>query len=484
MDHHALEPDDYALSRRDFLQRTGMGFGVAGLAGMLDPAGLLGASASGVEEINPMAPKAPHFPGKAKRVVHIFLNGGLSHVDSFDPKPILDEYHGKKLPTENLRTERPTGGAFRSPFEFKQYGESGIPVSSLFEKTAKHVDDMCIIRSMHADVPNHEPSLLLMNTGDARLIRPSFGSWVTYGLGTENQSLPGFISMCPRGYPIQESQNWHAGFLPSIYQGTYIDTQHTELEKLIQFIKNKHTSRNDQRKQIDLLQELNRRHLEQRDQDQELDARIHSYELAYNMQMEASDAFDVKREPEYIREMYGDSTQSRQLLIARRLLERGVRFIQLWHGQGQPWDNHDDIEDLHGKLAGECDQGIAAFLTDLKDRGMLEDTLVLCCGEFGRTPTVELPIPGSNAGKINGRDHNHYGFTAWLAGGGVKGGHIHGATDEFGFQAVENRVHVHDLHATMLHLLGFDHEKFTYRYAGRDFRLTDVHGKVVHDVVA
>ena len=481
MNHHAFDPEEVALTRRDFLQRTGMGFGAAGLASLLGPPQVLGAETNA---LNPMAVRQPHFPGTAKRVVHIFFNGGLSHVDSFDPKPILDEYHGKKLPIDNLKTERPTGGAFRSPFEFKQYGESGIPVSSLFEKTAEHVDDMCIIRSMYADVPNHEPSLLLMNCGDARQIRPSFGSWVTYGLGSENQSLPGFISMCPRGYPIQESQNWQSGFLPSVHQGTYIDTQFTELEKLIQFIKSKHTSRNDQRKQIDLLQELNRRHLAAREQDRELDARIHSFELAYNMQMEASDAFDISKEPKQIREMYGESTQSRQLLITRRLLERGVRFIQVWHGQGQPWDNHDDIEVNHAKLAKECDQGIAALLTDLKQRGMLEDTLILCCGEFGRTPTVELPKAGSNSGKINGRDHNHYGFTAWLAGGGVKGGHIHGATDEFGFQAVEDRVHVHDLHATMLHLLGFDHEKFTYRYAGRDFRLTDVSGNLIKDIIA
>lgn len=480
MDHHALDADDFALTRRDFLQRTGLGFGAAGLASLLGST----QSAFGASALNPMTPKQPHFPGTAKRVIHIFMNGGLSHVDTFDPKPILDKYHGKKLPTDNLKTERPTGGAYRSPFTFKQYGESGIPVSEIFSKTAEHVDDMCIIRSMHADVPNHEPSLMLMNTGEARLIRPSFGSWVTYGLGTENQSLPGFISMCPRGYPIQESQNWQSGFLPSVHQGTYIDTQNTELEKLIQFIKNKHTSRNDQRKQIDFLQELNRKHLAAREMDGELDARIHSFELAYNMQMEASDAFDLRKEPKHMLDLYGDSTQSRQLLIARRLLERGVRFIQVWHGQGQPWDNHDDIEEKHRELAGQCDQGIAALLTDLKQRGMLDDTLVLCCGEFGRTPTVELPKAGSNAGKINGRDHNHYGFTAWMAGGGVKGGHIHGATDEFGFQAVEDRVHVHDLHATMLHLLGFDHEKFTYRYAGRDYRLTDVHGKVVHDIIA
>jgi len=483
MDHHALEPDDFALTRRDFLQRSGMGFGLAGLASLMgaSPSAM---AASGSSAVSPMIAKQPHFPAKAKRVIHIFLNGGLSHVDSFDPKPILDKYHGKALPNQNLRTERPTGGAFRSPFKFKQYGQSGIPVSELFSKTAEHVDNMCIIRSMYADVPNHEPSLLLMNCGESRQIRPSFGSWVTYGLGTENESLPGFITMCPGGYPIQESQNWQSGFLPGVHQGTYIDTKKTELEELIQFIKNKYTANADQRKQIDLLQQLNHRHQKARARDAELDARIHSFELAYNMQMEASDAFDISKEPEYIRTMYGNTTQSRQLLIARRLLERGVRFIQAWHGAGQPWDSHDDIEDRHRKLAGECDQGIAALLTDLKQRGMLEDTLILCTGEFGRTPTVELPKPGSNAGKINGRDHNHYGFTSWMAGGGVKGGHIHGATDEFGYQAVENRVHVHDLHATMLHLLGFDHEQFTYRYAGRDFRLTDVHGNIVRDILA
>ena len=484
MNHHQLDADDFALNRRDFLRRTGLGFGSWGLASLLSGSTAASAQSPTGSTISPLVPKQPHFPGKAKRVVHIFFNGGLSHVDSFDPKPILDEYHGKSLPTENLRTERPTGGAFRSPYTFKKYGESGIEVSEIFEKTAEHVDDMCVIRSMHADVPNHEPSLLLMNTGEARLIRPSFGSWVTYGLGTENQNLPGFISMCPDGYPIQESQNWQSGFLPGVYQGTYVDTRNRDIEKLIEFIKNRYTSLGDQRKQLDLLQRLNEKHKAARAESNDLESRIQSFELAYRMQMDASDAFDVSKEPQHIQDMYGDSVQSRQLLITRRLLERGVRFVQLWHGRGQPWDNHDDIEVNHRKLAKECDQGIAALLTDLKQRGMLEDTLVLLCGEFGRTPTVELPKAGSNAGKINGRDHNHYGFTALLAGGGVKGGHIHGATDEFGFQAVEDRVHVHDLHATMLHLLGFDHEKFTYRYAGRDFRLTDVHGNVVHDIIA
>jgi len=346
------------------------------------------------------------------------------------------------------------------------------------------IDDIAVIRSMQADVPNHEPSLMLMNCGDARLIRPSMGSWVTYGLGTDNQNLPAFIAMCPGGYPIQESQNWQSAFLPGIYQGTYIDTQHTEIEKLIENIRNHSVSLPEQRAQLDLLQELNARHLQQRQKDAALETRIQSFELAYRMQMDASDAFDVSREPEHIRKMYGEGTQARQILIARRLIERGVRFVQVWHGAGQPWDHHDDIEEGHRKLAKQCDQAIGALLKDLKQRGLLDQTLVIWGGEFGRTPTVELPTPGSNAGKLNGRDHNNHGFSTWIAGGGVKGGQVHGATDEFGFAATEDIVHVHDLHATILWLLGFDHEKLTYRYAGRDFRLTDVHGKVVRDLMA
>ena len=475
--HHALTTDDFIHTRREFLRRTGMGLGMMGLLGVMgEEAGAAVRAADGAMR--------PHFAPKAQRVVHIFMNGGMSHVDTFDYKPELQRRGGEKLPMDNLSTERPTGAAMSSPFKWRQYGESGKMVSELFAKTAQCVDDMCFIHSMHADVPNHEPSLMLMNTGEARLIRPSFGSWVTYGLGTENKNLPGFIVMSPGGYPIQESQNWQAGFLPGIYQGTYVDTQHTEIDRLIENVENHYTSMPQQRQQLDLLQQLNARHYAARSEDANLEARIQSYELAYRMQLDATDAFDVMREPEYIREMYGPGVHARQLLIARRLLERGVRFVQLWHGEGQPWDNHDDLEQNHRRLAGQCDQGIAAFLLDLKQRGMLQDTLVLCTGEFGRTPTVELPTPGANAGKINGRDHNHYGFTAWLAGGGVKPGFSYGATDEFGFQAKENPVHVHDLHATMLHLLGFDHERFTYRYAGRDFRLTDVHGNLVKDILA
>lgn len=484
MEYHKRRPEDLFLTRRDFLNRCGMGMGALGLGSLMQSAGLFAPQAQADGYISPLMPKSPHFPAKAKRVIHLFMNGGPSHVDTFDPKPSLEKYAGQVLPMENLRTERKTGAAYPSPFKFKKYGQSGIEVSEIFSNVGECIDDIAVIRSMHANVPNHEPSLLLMNCGEARLVRPSMGSWVTYGLGTENQNLPGFITMCPGGYPIQESQNWQSGFLPGVFQGTYIDTQHTQVEKLIENIKNNYTSLPEQRRQIDLLQELNERHAKKRQQDSQLEARIQSFELAYRMQMDATDAFDISREPEHIRKMYGEGTQARQILIARRLLERGVRFVQLWHGAGQPWDNHDDIEVNHRRLAGECDQAIAALLKDLKQRGMLDDTLVIWGGEFGRTPTVELPTPGANAGKINGRDHNHYGFTMWMAGGGVKGGQVYGATDEFGFQAMENKVHVHDLHATIMALLGFDHEKLTFRSAGRDFRLTDVHGHVVKDLIA
>jgi hypothetical protein len=486
MSHHAPRLDHHFFTRRDFLHRCGMGMGAMALGGLLGESGIFGtnAAAAPASELNPLLVRAPHFPVKAKRVIHLFMNGGPSHVDTFDRKPLLDEYHGKTLPMDHLTTERKTGAAYRSPFAFKKYGESGIEVSDLFAKTAENIDDICVIRSMHADVPNHEPSLLLMNCGEARLVRPSFGSWVTYGLGSENQNMPGFISMCPGGYPIQESQNWQAGFLPGVYQGTHIDTKHVEVEKLIENIRNNYVSLKEQRAQLDLLQQLNAEHERRRSGDAQLEARVQSFELAYRMQMDAADAFDISKEPAHIREMYGPGTQARQILIARRLIERGVRFVQVWHGEGQPWDSHDDIEVNHKRLAGECDQAIGALLKDLKQRGLLEETLVIWGGEFGRTPTVELPTPGSNEGKINGRDHNHHGFSMWLAGGGVKGGYVHGATDEFGFKAVEKPMHVHDLHATLLRLLGFDHEKLTYNYAGRDFRLTDVHGHVVKEIIA
>ena len=478
MPYHRLRLEDRFLTRRELLRRGGMGFGMLGLTALLADNGLLDATAqAGTAETNPLAPKKPHFPAKARRLVHLFMNGGPSHVDTFDPKPLLAKWHGKPMPAGNLRTERKTAGALRSPFNFQKYGKSGIEVSELFHLTASAaIDDLCIIRSMHADVPNHEPSLMLMNCGDSRLPRPSMGAWLTYGLGSENQNLPGFIAMCPGGYPIVATQNWRSAFLPGAYQGTYVDTQHTEVEKLVENIKNNNLTLGEQRRQLDLVRRLNERHLEARQRDAQLEARIQSFELAYRMQSEATDAFDIRREPPKIREAYGPGTQARQLLITRRLLERGVRFVQVWSGAGQPWDNHDGIEKEHRRLAKEWDQPIAAFLTDLKQRGMLDSTLVIWGGEFGRTPVAELP-------QLSGRDHNHYGFSMWLAGGGVRGGYVHGATDEFGFAAQENKVHVHDLHATLLHLLGFDHEKLTYRYAGRDFRLTDVHGRVVRELI-
>jgi hypothetical protein len=483
MPRHAPPIEHAFLTRRELLRRSGMGFGSLALGGLLAEAGLLPATTA--RAASPLAPKAPHFAPKAKRVVHLFMNGGPSQVDTFDPKPELSKRHGQALPMANLPTERKTGAALGSPFKFEKYGQSGLEVSEIFQHVGQWcADDLCVIRSMHADVPNHEPSLMLMNCGDARQIRPSLGSWTLYGLGTENQNLPGFIVMCPGGYPISESQNWQNAFLPGVYQGTYIDSKHEDIEKLIANIRNRSVTSEAQRAQLDLLKRLNTDHLQRRANEADLEARIESFELAYRMQSDAADAFDISREPAYIREMYGEGVHARQMLITRRLLERGVRFVQLYHGDGQPWDNHDDLESGHRNLARQCDRPIAAFLKDLKQRGMLDDTLVIWGGEFGRTPVVELPTPGANAGKMNGRDHNHYGFTMWLAGGGVKGGYVHGATDEFGYKAVENPVHVHDLHATILHLLGFDHEQFTYRYAGRDFRLTDVHGHVVHDLIA
>ena len=468
------------LSRREMLRSMGTGLGFLGLAGLLRDACVLAPGSHAA--VNPLAARAPQFTPRAKNIIHIYLNGGPSQLDTFDPKPLLKKYAGKTIPAGNLTTERPTGAALASPFKFHPRGRSGIEISELFEKTAAHVDDICFIRSMYANTPNHEQSMRLMNCGDERLARPSYGAWLTYGMGTENQNLPGFIAMCP-GLPVADVSNWRAAFLPPIYQGTHIDTRKTKPEELIEHIVNQRLSLSAQRRQLDLLAELNARHLADRPQDPALEGRIQSFELAYRMQLEATDAFDIAKEPAHIREMYGDTQQARQLLIARRLIERGVRVVQCYHGDVQPWDSHELIEENHRNLAGQIDQGIAALLTDLKQRGLLDETLVICGGEFGRTPAVELPAPGT-PGKGLGRDHNHWGFTVWLAGGGVKRGHVYGATDEFGYRAVENPVHVHDLHATMLHLLGFDHEQLTYRYAGRDFRLTDVSGRVVHEIIA
>ena len=332
MPNHKPRLEDAFLTRRDFLCKCGTGMGALGFASLMAEAGLLSPQARAGEAFNPLAAKAPQFAARAKRVIHIFLNGGPSHVDTFDPKPALERYANKPLPTGNLPTERKTGAAFASPFKFHKRGQSGIEVSELFPHVAESIDDICVIRSMQAELPNHEPSLMLMNCGDAQMSRPSVGSWVTYGLGTENLNLPGFIAMCPGGYPIKEAENWRSGFLPGVYQGTFIDTQHTKLEKLIEYIRNNFTTLKEQRRQLDLLHRLNEEHQQRRKEDARLEARVQSFELAYRMQMEAADAFDIGKEPQPIRAMYGEGVHARQILIARRLLEKGVRFVQLWHG--------------------------------------------------------------------------------------------------------------------------------------------------------
>lgn len=460
-----------------------MGIGALALAGVMKDAGAEDVLSTPVIA-SALAPRQPHFPATAKRVIQLFLSGGPSHVDTFDPKPALDTHHGEPLPESiHLITERRTGTVMRSPYGFRPYGESGIEVSEIFPHIGECIDDISVIRSMHADVPNHIPSILLMNCGDARLIRPSLGAWATYALGSENQNLPGFVAMRPGGYPGNGgAQNWRSAFLPGAFQGTYIDTKHTQIDKLVENTVNRRVSRAEQGRQLELLRAMNAEHRDARMQTDDMDSRIECFELAARMQMEASDAFDLSQEPESVRRLYGEGVEARQLMIARRLAERGVRFVQAW--VGPDWDHHQNLEANHRSLAKQCDQAIGALLADLRQRGMLDETLVVWGGEFGRTPTVEVPMGLPNNLFGNGRDHNHHGFTVWMAGGGVKGGYVHGATDEFGFRAVEGRVHVHDLHATILHLLGFDHTRLTYRHASRDFRLTDVYGEVVHDLIA
>jgi hypothetical protein len=469
--------DETPLTRRDLLCRAGIGFGALAMVDLLSGAGRL-LRADEAPVVSPLQPRPPHFPAKAKRVLHLFANGGPSQMDTFDPKPAIAKYAGKELPAEKPRQSR-FGAAFPSPFSFRKYGKSGIEVSEIFPRLAEQVDELCIIRSMRTDSPLHEACLPLMNCGEARQSRPSMGSWITYGLGSENQNLPGFVALCPGGYPDCGFQSWGSDFLPGAYQGTFINSQYARPEQLVQHLKSPAVPPGEQRRQLDLLLELNREHQARRRAEAPLEARIQSFELASRMQLEATEAFDLSREPQHVRDLYGPGKQAEQILIARRLLERGVRFVQLWTGMGIPWDDHMNLDTHHRRLASDCDQAIAGLIVDLKQRGMLDDTLIVWGGEFGRTPMAEML-----SGKVNGRDHNHFGFTMWMAGGGVKGGHVHGATDELGLKAVEKPVHVHDLHATILHLLGLDHERLTYRHAGRDFRLTDVHGNVVKDILA
>lgn len=415
-----------------------------------------------------------HFEPRAKRVIHLFMNGGPFQADLFDPKPSLLKYAGQKPEGTHLLTERPTGGLLPSPFRFRPQGANGVLVSELLPKLSQHIDDICVLRSMHADNPNHGPALLQMNNGTIIPTRPSMGAWFLYGLGTENQNLPGYVVLCP-GRPVRFSILWNSAFLPSAYQGTYINHSTIVPEKMVPHLRNTRWDQATQQRQLKLLRRLHAEHDADRPSGSSADARIHAMETAYRMQFQASDAFDLKRESKPTRNAYGSGHFANGCLLARRMVERGVRFVQVYYGNGQPWDTHSDHNKKVPKLCRDIDQPIAALLNDLKQRGLLDDTLIVWGGEFGRTPTSE---------NGTGRDHNHHGFTMWMAGGGVKGGMTYGETDEFGFKAVVDKMHVHDLHATMLHLLGLNHEELTYRHAGRDFRLTDVHGRVVQEIIA
>ncbi len=453
------------------LQRSCAGFGLLGLAGLLGRPALLAASAA----------QAPHFPPRARRVIFLFLNGGASHVDTFDPKPALREYEGEQPSGELYKKSKGTG-FMPSPFEFKKYGQSGIEVSETLPRLARIIDDCCIIRSMKTDVPNHEPALLQMHSGNLQPIRPSLGSWVLYGLGTENENLPGYVVLRPSPKIVVGPALWSNSFLPAEYQATSVITADPRVEKLMANIRNPRLDEAQQREQIDLLGQLNRMHLDRHDGDGELEGQIKAMETAFQMQKRAMQTFDVSREPEHIRHMYGDTTFARSCLLARRLVEDGVRFVTVYYTSdkdNQPWDTHSNHNERHRELCADGDQAAAALITDLKARGMLDDTLVIFGGEFGRTPYAE-----NREKEKAGRDHHHTVFSMLLAGGGLKGGLVYGASDELGMGVAENAVHVHDFHATILHLLGLDHERLTYRYAGRDFRLTDVHGDVVKEIMA
>ncbi len=451
------------LSRRAMLRRMSAGFGVVGMSGLLNSGAM-----------------TKDLPARAKRVIFLFMNGGPSHIDTFDPKPALARHAGEH-PNGKLFKKSSGSGFMPSPFTFKKAGQSGIDVSESLPHMSRVIDDCCVIRSMHTNVPNHEPALLMMQSGHLQPTRPSIGAWSVYGLGQENENLPGYVVLRPGKRIVVGPALWSSGFLPAQYQASTVATTDMQVDRLVKNIKNPRYGYREQRAHLDLLAEMNREHLNVRDQDQQLEAQIQSMETAYRMQMEASDVFDVSKEPESIRKMYGDSSYANSCLLARRLVENGVRFVSVYYTKDnstQPWDTHSNHNKGHTNLCNDADQPTAALIEDLKLRGLLEDTLVVWTGEFGRTPYAQ----GKDAKA--GRDHHHTAFTTLLAGGGIRGGHIHGASDEFGMNATKDPVHVHDLHATMLHLLGLDHEKLTYRYSGRDYRLTDVHGKIVHNIIA
>ena len=478
------------LSRRDALRRIGSGFGMLAFANLVQ--GSLRAAQDPLPAV--AGPRPLDHPAKAKAVIFLCMNGAMSQVDTFDPKPMLDKYHGQPMPGGPIATERKTGALMRSPFAFRQHGECGAQVSELWPHLANCVDDICFVRSCHTDIPNHEPSLLMLNTGHTQSGRPSLGSWLTYGLGTNNANLPGFVVLCPETPTTVGPPLWSHGFLPTVHQGTFLADQverqaegilvgkEFDPKKLVPFLRNDKFGSAEQRRELDLLKALEQeRRVREPLADPQLDAAIAAMEVAYRMQQEALDVFDLRRERLSTLELYGRGSTARGCLMAVRMIERGVRMVQVYYGRGDPWDHHDDIL-RHRITAGDSDQAYAAVIKDLKARGLFEHTLVVCASEFGRTPTTEI---GGGGGAVrNGRDHNPHGFTVWLAGGGIKGGMTYGATDDFGFKAVDKPVHVHDLHATILHLRGIDHRRLTWRHSGRDFRLTDVAGNVLHDLIA
>ena len=460
-----------AHTRREFLSRCGMGIGGLALGtimeDLVDPtraeAATPGTAAPGGYS-NPLAPRKAPLAAKAKAVIHIFAGGAPSHIDTFDPKPALEKYREQPLPGMS-------GVAFPSPFTFERKGKNGLEISSLFPKLGAVADEMCVIRSMHTDVPAHEPAAKLMHTGSLILTKPSLGSWVMYGLGTENMNLPGFVTL---GGSVEYRQ---AAFLPSLFQGTKADfASNKPVNKVLMNLNNEFITSDEQRLQLDLLHKLDDLHMQNAQRSEQLEARIESFELAFRMQTAATDAFDISKEPQAVRDRYGKGEVAAKLLCARRLVERGVRFVQIDAGG---WDNHYSLPRSILGPSQSIDQPAAALIADLKERGLLDSTLVIWGGEFGRTPTTP--------GRVNddaGRDHQASCFSVWMAGGGVKGGFAYGVTDEIGLQVAENPVHIHDLHATILRLLGFDHTKLTYRYNGRDFRLTDNYGNIVKDIIA
>ncbi len=512
LNHKSRNP----VTRREALRRVGNGFGMMAFASTLQSsmarAGIgTGETGLGVAKLD--------YPQKVKRVIFLFMNGGLSTIDAFDPKPALAKYDGQPMPGGSVATERKTGELMKSPFAFKKYGHSGMDVSELWPHLSGVVDDICWVRSVYTEIPNHEPSCLMMNTGANQAGRPSVGAWLTYGLGTENQNLPGYVVLCPDIPTTVGPPLWSNGFLPAINQGTFIsnkvatagaggmDGMDGELtpeempaakdkdgkeipkkivveknfdpKKILNFVNNPKFSLLEQRRELDLLQKLEK--MRAAEADPQMEAVIKSMEIGFRMQTEAPDVFDIRKESQATLDLYGPGDVARGALTAVRLAEKGVRMVQLYYAKGDPWDAHADIF-AHKINAKNSDQAFAAVIKDLKQRGMWDDTLVVCGSEFGRTPVRE--VGGMGSGVKRGRDHNPFGFTMWLAGGAVKGGTIYGATDDFGFKAVEKPVHVHDIHATILYLMGVDHKKLTYRYSGRDFRLTDVAGNVLHDLIA